>query len=96
MPVPSLPLSSPSAPAAARWSEIEVASVRGSSRLVTSRSIQPLKLLNPRAAGGSCHVVLSSYGGGMLAGDVIRLRVRAQAGARLFLGTQASTKTSVS
>jgi urease accessory protein len=92
MPVSSLSPSSPNAPADARWSEIDVAAVRGSSRLVTSRSIQPLKLLSPRAAGGSCHVVLSSYGGGMLAGDTIRLRVRAQAGARLFLGTQASTK----
>ena len=73
------------------WSEIEVAQVRGHSRLVSSRSVQPLKLLSPRAAG-SYHVVLSSYGGGMLAGDLIQLRVRAQAGARLFLGTQASTK----
>nr|WP_262907924.1 urease accessory protein UreD [Hymenobacter sp. 15J16-1T3B] len=36
--------------------------------------------------------MLSSYGGGMLAGDAIRLRVRAAAGARLFVGTQASTK----
>lgn len=80
------------APAHETWSEIDVAAVRGHSRLVASRSVQPLKLLNPRAAGGSCHVVQSSYGGGLLAGDTIRLRVRAQAGARLFLGTQASTK----
>lgn len=69
-----------------------MALVRGHSRLVGCRSVQPLKLLNPRAGGGSCHVVLSSYGGGMLAGDLIRLRARVQAGARLFLGTQASTK----
>lgn len=57
-----------------------------------SRSEQPLKLLNPRAAGGSCHVVLSSYGGGLLAGDVIRLRVTGRAGARFLLGTQANTR----
>ncbi|GAB3841784.1 urease accessory protein UreD [Hymenobacter jeollabukensis] len=81
----------PVAPARETWSEIDVALVRGHSRLISSRSVQPLKLLNPRAPAG-CHVVLSSYGGGMLAGDVIRLRVRAQAATRLFLGTQASTK----
>ncbi|RTQ44958.1 urease accessory protein UreD [Hymenobacter gummosus] len=92
MPVSSPSPAYPGVPAATLWSEIDVAAVRGQSRLVSSRSIQPLKLLNPRAAGGSCHVVLSSYGGGMLAGDAIRLRVRAQADARLFLGTQASTK----
>lgn len=69
-----------------------MALVRDHSRLVTSRSVQPLKLLNPRAGGGSCHVVQSSYGGGLLAGDAVRLWVRAQAGTRLFLGTQASTK----
>lgn len=82
----------PAVPTAAGWSEIDVAVVRGHSRLVSSRSVQPLKLLSPRADGGSCHVVLSSYGGGMLAGDTIRLRARVQAGARLFVGTQASTK----
>lgn len=90
MPVPAAPPAT--LPAAPAWSEIDVAVVRDQTRLVASRSVQPLKLLNPRAAGGSCYVVLSSYGGGMLAGDAIRLRVRAQAGARLFLGTQASTK----
>lgn len=57
-----------------------------------SRSVQPLKLLNPRAAGGSCHIVLSSYGGGLLAGDVIRLQVVGRMGARFLLGTQANTR----
>jgi urease accessory protein len=42
--------------------------------------------------GRAVHVVLSSYGGGMVAGDAIRLRVTVQAGARLIISTQASTK----
>ncbi|TXK44147.1 urease accessory protein UreD [Pontibacter qinzhouensis] len=74
------------------WSEIEVAEVRQKSKLVSSRSIQPLKILNPGSHYSSCHVVLSSYGGGMVAGDKIWLKVRCGANARLFLNTQANTK----
>ncbi len=76
----------------AAWSELEVAPVRGRTRLVVSKSLQPLKILNPRTAGAGCHAVLSSYGGGLVAGDHLRLRVHCQPGARLFLSTQANTK----
>ncbi|SNC68449.1 urease accessory protein [Hymenobacter gelipurpurascens] len=79
-------------PAPADWSEIAVAQVRGQSVLVASRNVQPLKILNPRAPGGGCHVVLSSYGGGMVAGDTIRIHLTAHAETRLLLGTQANTK----
>lgn len=74
------------------WSEAEVTAVRGRSVLTRSRSMQPLKLLNPRTGGGSCHVVLSSYGGGLLAGDVVRLRLVVRPEARLLLGTQTNTR----
>ncbi|MFD1469357.1 urease accessory protein UreD [Hymenobacter caeli] len=79
-------------PDPAEWSELEVALVQGRSRLVASKSLQPLKILNPRAGGTGCHAVLSSYGGGLVAGDRLRLNVRCQPGARLFLSTQANTK----
>ena len=69
-----------------------MAQVRGKSRLVACKNIQPLKLLQPASPGPACHVVLSSYGGGLVAGDVIRLRVAVRAGARLVLTTQASTR----
>jgi len=69
-----------------------VAQVRGRSRLVACKNMQPLKLLQPGAPGRACHVVLSSYGGGLVAGDAIRLRVTVGAGARLVLTTQASTR----
>jgi urease accessory protein len=52
----------------------------------------PLKLLTPRGAGGCAHVVTSTYGGGLLAGDEISLRVEAGARTRCVMGTQASTK----
>jgi urease accessory protein len=74
------------------WSTVEVAQVRGRSRLITCHNLQPLKLLNPKSPTPACHVVLSSYGGGMVAGDAIRLRIGVEAGARLFVSTQANTK----
>jgi urease accessory protein len=75
------------------WSALTVAQVRGQSRLVASRSLQPLKIINPAApAGPACHAVLASYGGGLLAGDSIRLRVRCEASSRLLLSTQANTR----
>ena len=78
---------------AAGWSQLTVAQVRQQSRLVASRSLQPLKIINPTApAGTACHAVLASYGGGLVAGDCIRLRVRCEAGSRLLLSTQANTR----
>ncbi|TGE22110.1 urease accessory protein UreD [Hymenobacter aquaticus] len=74
------------------WSTVEVARVRGRSRLISCHNLQPLKLLNPRSPTPACHVVLSSYGGGMVAGDAIRLRIGVAAGARLVVSTQANTK----
>lgn len=79
-------------PVTASWSALDVAQVRGHSRLITCKSIQPLKILNPAAPTGACHAVLSTYGGGMVAGDQIRLRLRVGANSRLFLGSQSSTK----
>jgi urease accessory protein len=75
------------------WSELTVAQVRQQSRLVASRSLQPLKIINPAApASSACHAVLASYGGGLVAGDSIRLRVRCEADSRLLLSTQANTR----
>jgi urease accessory protein len=75
------------------WSALTVAQVRQQSRLVASRSVQPLKIINPAApAGLACHVVLASYGGGLVAGDSLRLRVRCEPESRLLLSTQANTR----
>jgi urease accessory protein len=74
------------------WSELAVVQVRQQSRLVASRSVQPLKIINPKAPSTSCHAVLASYGGGLIAGDSIRLRVRCAEGSRLLLTTQANTR----
>ncbi|MGI4834704.1 MAG: urease accessory protein UreD [Janthinobacterium lividum] len=74
------------------WSLLTVALVRQQARLVASRSLQPLKIINPKSPGPACHVVLASYGGGLVAGDYLQLRVRCEAQARLLLTTQANTR----
>ena len=51
-----------------------------------------MKLLTPRSRGDSVWAYTSSFGGGMVAGDRTQLDVVVDAGARCFLGTQASTK----
>jgi len=73
-------------------SALAVTVVRGQSVLTTCRSVQPLKILQPRSAARACYAVLSSYGGGLVSGDVIRLQVEVGEQAYLFLGTQANTK----
>jgi len=67
--------------------------VVGQQSAVTSAvASSPLKLLIPRSHGESAWVYLSSFGGGLLAGDQNRLDVTLGAGAKCFVGTQASTK----
>jgi urease accessory protein len=74
------------------WNVIEVAKSRGTSQLSRCLGLPPIKFINPRPQGGSCQVYVSNYGGGMVDGDAIRMRVECTEGSRLYLGTQASTK----
>ena len=74
------------------WSIVEVNRVGRRSRLTSCLAVAPLKTLGPKAAADYSTAVLSSYGGGLVAGDCARLRVRCGRGAKLFLGTQAFTK----
>lgn len=66
--------------------------VHGQSAVTSAFARSPLKLLTPRARGESAWAYTSSFGGGFVAGDETRLELRVGAGARCFLGTQASTK----
>lgn len=72
--------------------ELQVAEVAGCSSVVRAWARSPLALLTPRARGKSVWAYTSNFGGGMVAGDQTRLDLRIDAGARCFLGTQASTK----
>ncbi|MCY4604693.1 MAG: urease accessory protein UreD [Gemmatimonadetes bacterium] len=74
------------------WSIVEVSRVGGRSRLTSCLAVAPLKILSPKVEADYSTAVLSSYGGGLVAGDCARLRVRCGREAKLFLGTQAFTK----
>lgn len=72
--------------------QLRVARVDGRSTVLSSSSRNPLRVLTPRACGGSVWAYTSSFGGGMVAGDQTALRVELEADAKCFLTTQASTK----
>ena len=76
----------------AGWSIVAASRVRGRSRLTSCLAIAPLKILSPQTEADYSTAVLSSYGGGLVAGDCVRLRVHCGRAAKLFLGTQAFTK----
>jgi urease accessory protein len=80
------------APTAVGQAALGVSLVHGLSTTTTAWARTPFKLLTPRSRGESVWAYTSSFGGGMVAGDCTRLDVTIDAGARCFLGTQASTK----
>jgi urease accessory protein len=52
----------------------------------------PLRLLTPKNHGTAAWIVVTSYGGGLVDGDALSLRIRVGAGAAAYLATQSSTK----
>lgn len=66
--------------------------VAGASTATSVRATSPLKILTPRSRGPFVWACLSSYGGGLLAGDEISLEIALGEDARCFVTTQASTK----
>jgi urease accessory protein len=66
--------------------------IAGRSVVTRLSATSPLKLLNPRANGDCAWVFASTYGGGLLGGDSIRLDVDVAPAASCLLSTQASTK----
>jgi urease accessory protein len=78
--------------AKAGWGELAVELVAGQSAATSAEAHSPLKLLAPRPRGLSVWAYLSNFGGGLLPGDRLDFNLRIGAGARCFLGTQASTK----
>lgn len=68
--------------------------VLGPRRSVVTRALatSPLRLLTPANHGHAAWVYTSTYGGGLVDGDAISLRVAVGPGASAFVSTQASTK----
>lgn len=74
------------------WSKITIQKYSGKSRLIDCKNQQPLKILNPKTINGTCHIVLSGYGGGMVSGDHIQIKINCKANTTSFIGTQANTR----
>ena len=72
--------------------KIEVEVVAGESAATSVLTSSPFKILVPRPRGVSIWAYTSSFGGGLVAGDQTEINVRIGAGARCYVGTQASTK----
>jgi urease accessory protein len=72
--------------------ELRVICGRDKSVVSRAHATSPLRLLMPANHGNAAWIYMSTYGGGLVDGDVISLKVRVEQGAAAFLSTQASTK----
>lgn len=66
--------------------------VAGRNALTRVWSTDPLKILTPRHADSAKTVTLSTYGGGLLGGDEVNVRVAVKPSADLVLTTQSAGK----
>lgn len=71
---------------------LDVARVERRSVVQRAFATSPLRLLTPKNHGTAAWVYASSYGGGLVGGDDLRLTVRVGPDASVFLSSQASTK----
>src|SRR5262245_8778518 len=60
--------------------------------LTRAYATSPAKVITSKGRGSTCWVYVATFGGGLVGGDDIQLRVDVTAGARALLTTQASTK----
>jgi urease accessory protein len=71
---------------------LDVARVDRRSVVQRAFATSPLRLLTPKNHGAAAWVYASSYGGGLVGGDDLRLTVRVGPEASVFFSSQASTK----
>lgn len=61
-------------------------------RVIRCAAASPLRVLQPKNHGHAAWLFVSSFGGGLVDGDALRLRLQVRAGASAYVSTQASTK----
>ncbi len=66
--------------------------IQGESRVTESRSVAPLRFLQTRLSPLAAGVVISSYGGGLVQGDQIRMEFHCGQDARLLVATQGNSR----
>src|SRR4051812_7708813 len=71
---------------------LDIARISEKSVVQSAHARSPLKFLNPRNHGQAAWIYTSTYGGGLLGGDSISLRIDVGQDATAVLLTQASTK----
>jgi urease accessory protein len=71
---------------------LAVERIESRSLVTRARAASPLRLLTPRNHGNAAWVYTSTYGGGFVDGDDVRLDVSIGAGATALLTSQAATK----
>ena len=71
---------------------LELSLVAGRTAITRAAATSPLKLLMPRRPGAAAWIYTSTYGGGLVAGDEIDLRLRLGAETTCVIGTQSTTK----
>jgi urease accessory protein len=71
---------------------LQVRIVDGQSSATLINAHAPLKLLVPTTRGPSVSAFISTFGGGLVAGDEIDFHVRVETQATLAIGTQSTTK----
>ena len=72
--------------------EIDCRLVEGNAALVRCCSRAPLKFLTPNPVGRAASVVMSSFGGGLVAGDEVSVVANVQRDAACILSTQSAGK----
>jgi len=80
------------APDAGGRADVRLERVAGRTAVTRCHSPAPIKLLTPDRRGDAAWVYVSSYGGGLVAGDRLALNMHLAPGAVGVLTTQASTK----
>jgi urease accessory protein len=71
---------------------LDVSLVAGRSVVTRAFAASPLRWLTPRNQGDAAWVFSSTYGGGLVDGDLLSMDVTVRTGAKALLSTQASTK----
>ncbi|HEX4000346.1 MAG TPA: urease accessory protein UreD [Pirellulales bacterium] len=71
---------------------LHLSRVAGRTAIVRAAATSPLKLLMPRRPGPAAWIYTSTYGGGLVAGDDIGLRIRLGSQTICVIGTQSTTK----
>lgn len=74
------------------YGSVEVQHVNGLSAVTSLKSADPLKILVPAPRAECVQAYMSSFGGGMVAGDRVTVDIAVRRNARCFITTQASTK----